>query len=211
MYRSIALIACLLVAPISNVVAAPAPAPDATVILPTVTVPPKTTTTAAPACATTTSRLIGYMTNTIVADGTDPLLFLNRIVSSIGLPDAYDVLGYRANLSTSRWPANFKYTNTKIGGSLSIDCLYLTVVESAPYSYKPLVWTKNEITTYWRVGSTYASTNGGPLVTSDTSPYGVLKSFLACGTSQKLYLQTGNDLPTDEKCKTVTLSVLVAL
>ncbi|KAG8938044.1 hypothetical protein FRC03_007684, partial [Tulasnella sp. 419] len=110
MYRSIALIACLLVAPISNVLAAPAPAPDATVILPTAT--------AAPACTPTPSGIISLRSNTIVADGTDPLLFLNRIVASIGPLDPYDALGYRANLSTSRWPGLFKYTDAKTGGSV---------------------------------------------------------------------------------------------
>ncbi|KAG8916721.1 hypothetical protein FRC02_003626, partial [Tulasnella sp. 418] len=162
-----------------------------------------------PACTPTPSGIISLRSNTIVADGTDPLLFLNRIVASISPPDPYDALGYRANLSTSRWPGLFKYTDAKTGGSVSIDCLYLTVVESAPYSYKPLVWTKKEITTYWRVDGTSAFTTGGPLVTSAASPYGVVKTFLACGPSQKLYLQTGKDLPTDEKCKTFTLSVEV--
>ncbi|KAG8913876.1 hypothetical protein FRC02_005265, partial [Tulasnella sp. 418] len=115
---------------------------------------------------------------------------------------------------------DLQYTNSLAGSYFGITpkckpTLYLSVDEGYPHSYKPLVWTTQLYTSYWYVsgGSGWKTKRqipqGGSLVTTSTSPYGVVGTFLSCGTNKQLFLQTGTDTPAGISCDVIDLVVEV--
>ncbi|KAG8958471.1 hypothetical protein FRC03_009106 [Tulasnella sp. 419] len=154
-------------------------------------------------CSPISSGVVGFMSNALVAAESSPSLYLNKAQTNEG----------GAVLSSSRMSGIFEYTNETTGNFLRISCLYLTVDELFPYSYKPLVWTTEVITKYWVVGGAFplaARARGGTLSTGTSSPYGVRASFLACGDKEvQVYLQTGRDIPPGVTCKSIALTMEV--
>ncbi|CAE6361618.1 unnamed protein product [Rhizoctonia solani] len=79
--------------------------------------------------------------------------------------------------------------------------LYLNINTSTT-SYKPLTFAPTASTLNWGL-------EGDTIITTNASPYGRQLNFLACTTSTtgsyRVYLQTGNDLPSGSTCSTITL------
>ncbi|KAF8602400.1 hypothetical protein BDV93DRAFT_427699, partial [Ceratobasidium sp. AG-I] len=92
-----------------------------------------------------------------------------------------------------------------ISGSIALvsgsSKLYLNV-NTATTSYKPLTFDATASTTGWGL-------EGDTIITTNSSPYGRQLNFLACTTSTsgsyRVYLQTGNDMPSGTTCSTITL------
>ncbi|KAG8949062.1 hypothetical protein FRC03_000460 [Tulasnella sp. 419] len=116
-----------------------------------------------------------------------------------------------AALKTLGLGGGYEYTNSFTGSYFGVpqSCkptLYLSVDEGYPHSYKPLVWTTEQHTSYWVIagGSGWKTKRqmlqGGSLITTSSSPYGVVGTFLACGANKQLFLQTGTDTPAGIPC-----------
>ncbi|KAF8684552.1 hypothetical protein RHS04_01249 [Rhizoctonia solani] len=79
--------------------------------------------------------------------------------------------------------------------------LYLNINTSTT-SYKPLTFDSTASTVNWGL-------EGDTIITTNASPYGRQLNFLACTTSTtgsyRVYLQTGNDVPSGSTCSTITL------
>ncbi|KAG8949061.1 hypothetical protein FRC03_000459 [Tulasnella sp. 419] len=118
--------------------------------------------------------------------------------------------------------STYSYTHDAAGSSFSASTpcpppskvSYLTVDESSSASYKPLLWTSTATTNYWVVSNgavrlAARAPQGGTLHTASTSPYGFRSDFIACGSDNRLYLQTGTDVPPKTTCQTVSLSIEV--
>ncbi|KAG8928507.1 hypothetical protein FRC03_005862 [Tulasnella sp. 419] len=113
-----------------------------------------------------------------------------------------------AGLTPDGIQLRFEYETSAAGGYLRVNPItrcpttkYLTVIEAGPHSYKPLAWTTTLQTSYWVVEPAKNVT------TSRTSPYGVVDKFIACGPTNELFLQTGNELPENVKCTETTLEL----
>ncbi|KAH7338865.1 hypothetical protein B0J17DRAFT_393438 [Rhizoctonia solani] len=79
--------------------------------------------------------------------------------------------------------------------------LYLNI-NASNASYKPLTFDPTASTVNWGL-------EGDTIITTNASPYGRQLNFLACTTSTtgnyRVYLQTGNDVPSGATCSTITL------
>lgn len=148
-----------------------------------------TTTTGTGVVSTTTTSTASAATGTQIRAVQDPVYHL-YLQNSGGTP----VL---ASESTSgRFVINGSIA--LVSGSTK---LYLNI-NTTTTSYKPLTFDATASTVNWGL-------EGDTIITTNASPYGRQLNFLACTTSTsgsyRVYLQTGNDVPSGTTCSTITL------